>query len=264
MSDAHGAPADPREEALSVLVGLWLDLRNLDVLEDPERLSAIAAQAGAVREGASGALRLESGAIASFAAEAIEANELGLDQAHALLLARRAETRALLLGGKVDGKRVLNVDVVRMTPRGLARPANNWRRLSAYVMDALIVVAGVIAGLLVVGVVMAVANPDGVEEMSDSTLGLIVLALIFGLTFLYGTLLESSPMQATVGKKLLGQMVTDGEGNRISIGRAAGRNGVKLLQLVVFWPLLYMAVFFSDLRQGLHDMAARTLVLETA
>lgn len=71
---------------------------------------------------------------------------------------------------------------------------------------------------------------------------------------------ESSPMQASPGKWLLGMRVTDFDGRRISLLRASGRYlGKGLSAMLLFWGFVMIA--FHRHKQGLHDMLARTLVM---
>lgn len=80
------------------------------------------------------------------------------------------------------------------------------------------------------------------------------------LHWLYYTLLESSPKQATVGKFTLGLKVTDLRGKRISFWQANLRYFARVLSAV---PLFmgFLLIQFTRRRQALHDYVARTLVM---
>lgn len=70
--------------------------------------------------------------------------------------------------------------------------------------------------------------------------------------FLYYTLMESSKWQATLGKKIMGILVADAEGGRISFGQAAGR----FMARSFLSPILmvgYILAFFTERKQALHD-----------
>lgn len=79
--------------------------------------------------------------------------------------------------------------------------------------------------------------------------------------WLYFALLESSPWQATLGKRLIKTKVTDLGGNRISFGRASVRYFSKYLS---FYLLLigYLIQPFRPKKQALHDILAGTLVIK--
>jgi uncharacterized RDD family membrane protein YckC len=72
--------------------------------------------------------------------------------------------------------------------------------------------------------------------------------------------LESSPMQATLGKKICGLRVTDLNGERLSFGRATGRFFARIVSGI---PCMigYLFPFFTEKKQALHDMIAGTLVI---
>ncbi len=78
--------------------------------------------------------------------------------------------------------------------------------------------------------------------------------------WLYFALMESSSRQATLGKMLVGIMVTDLDGGRISFGRATGRHFAMILSALTCYIGFVMAAF-TERKQALHDMIAGTLVV---
>lgn len=80
------------------------------------------------------------------------------------------------------------------------------------------------------------------------------------LHWLYYTLLESSPKQATVGKFTLGLKVTDLRGKRISFWQANLRYFSRVLSAL---PILlgFALILFTRRRQALHDYVSRTVVM---
>ncbi len=86
----------------------------------------------------------------------------------------------------------------------------------------------------------------------------MIISLLF--TWAYFAMMESSAWQGTVGKKVMGIQVTDLNGSRISLGRATIRLAVKAF--LSGWFLIgYIMAFFTQRKQGLHDLIAGTLVL---
>jgi uncharacterized RDD family membrane protein YckC len=85
---------------------------------------------------------------------------------------------------------------------------------------------------------------------------------IFGiLFFVYFVMLESSKIQATIGKKLMKIVVIDSNGNRISIVRSFIRNISKPLSiLTLFYG--YLMVAFDKKKQALHDKIANVYMLK--
>lgn len=76
---------------------------------------------------------------------------------------------------------------------------------------------------------------------------------------IYRSLLESSPWQATVGKRIFGLIVTDEYGGRLSLGNAALRHAAKILSAIPFL-FGFVMVGFHARKQGLHDIVAKTFV----
>ncbi len=86
------------------------------------------------------------------------------------------------------------------------------------------------------------------------------LISFFG-SWLYFAGLESSAGRATLGKRALGIVVTDLNGNRVSFGRATGRYFGKILSGITLLIGFLMAAFTRQ-KQALHDMIAGTLVMK--
>ncbi|MDX5422669.1 MAG: RDD family protein [Hymenobacteraceae bacterium] len=108
---------------------------------------------------------------------------------------------------------------------------------------------------------------DLFHDGSISTAQLLVIfkMLFYNLYFpvlhwLYYTLLESSPKQATIGKFTLGLKVTDLRGRRISFAQANVRYFSKLLSILPVC-LGFLLILTTRRRQMLHDYLARTVVV---
>lgn len=132
-------------------------------------------------------------------------------------------------------------------PDDRAAYAGFWRRFAAYAIDYLLV----LIGTAVLGAAATLAGLAG----DGARLSLIALAGYF----LYCTLLESSPWQATVGKRALGLKVMNRRGERIGFARAAARFVAKLLSVLTLC-LGYLLIVVTRRRQALHDLIAGTLV----
>lgn len=141
--------------------------------------------------------------------------------------------------------------------------AGFWWRVLAIIIDAIIVsvALGIIESILFphsggYGMRMMHGGYDGYGNGDGgSGMGLINLAG----NWLYFALLESSVWQGTIGKHLLGLKVTDMAGNRISFGRATGRYFSKIISAIILF-IGFIMVAFTEKKQGLHDLIAKTLV----
>ena len=78
--------------------------------------------------------------------------------------------------------------------------------------------------------------------------------------WIYYAYLESSPDQATFGKRALGLVVTDVDGNRLDFTRASIRYVGRLISGAILY-IGFIMIAFTDRKQGLHDMIAGTLVV---
>lgn len=139
------------------------------------------------------------------------------------------------------------------------RFAGFWMRTLAYLVDWALIV--LVAFLFLLMFVVAVGYDMSPQEMES--IG-AAIGQLFGMViaWLYFTVAESSPWQATPGKKLLGMRVVDANGNRIGWWRANGRYWSKILSALMLW-IGFLMVGFTEFKQGLHDMAARTFVIRT-
>jgi uncharacterized RDD family membrane protein YckC len=152
--------------------------------------------------------------------------------------------------------------------------AGFWLRLVAVIIDGIILSIPTVPIILLV-FLSTFRNLRDLQNMQDPTalwtiLGpkiLLVLIISTVASWLYWGLMESSSWQATLGKKALGLVVTDLQGNRISFGRASGRffagRGVSSIPYLggLYYLIDCLCVAFTQRKQAIHDMIAGTLVL---
>jgi len=138
-----------------------------------------------------------------------------------------------------------------------------WERFLAYCIDSAILTLGsVVVGFLgafFIGFILALMGME-IEDMEDFFVVLYYI-LAFGLSWLYFTIMESSKLQATLGKKICNLVVTDSSGNRITFLRANGRFWSKFISGAIFC-IGYIMAAFTEKHQALHDMVAETLVVK--
>jgi uncharacterized RDD family membrane protein YckC len=149
--------------------------------------------------------------------------------------------------------------------------AGFWLRVLAYVIDNAVIGVGIIVVLIplifLTGLGAFLSRIHPAEDMNDFgfflIIGLIFLAATVSLivTWLYHALMESSGWQATVGKRVLGLVVTDMAGQRVSFGRSTGRHFGKIVTNMVPALIGYIMAGFTERKQALHDMMAGCLVL---
>jgi uncharacterized RDD family membrane protein YckC len=153
-----------------------------------------------------------------------------------------------------------------MSPSPHPTYAGFWKRFAAVIIDEIILGIAIlivfVPMILVLGV-GAVSRED-FEPSPELLIGLIGAYMIFvvvGLLakWLYYAIMESLK-GATIGKMALGIKVTDLNGQQISFGRATGRYFGKILSGLTLC-IGYIIAGFSQQKQALHDMLAKTLVV---
>ncbi len=128
-------------------------------------------------------------------------------------------------------------------------------RFLAYFIDGiiLIILNTIVAAVFQLKVNDVIATFDSIVWFRHPAFLIIAL--------LYFVLLESSTMQATIGKKIMKIVVIDSKGNRISILRSFLRNISKLISTLILF-LGFIMVAFDKKKQALHDKIAKVYMLK--
>lgn len=141
--------------------------------------------------------------------------------------------------------------------------AGFWLRFAAYVIDQIILSIVTVIIVFILGFVMGLFFAAiGMDTPTIRTIS-AALGYFFGVivAWIYYAVSESSPDRATPGKRVIGIIVTDLDGNRISFGRASGRYWGKMLSGIILMIGFLMAGF-TEKKQALHDILANCLVLK--
>ena len=155
-------------------------------------------------------------------------------------------------------------------PKNYADPG---KRLVAYIIDLTIlsVVLGILANVTILPLVFSLIYSSDAAARTDEQNAAIILSsfmfiivcffVIWMLNFLYFTLQHSSKFQATFGKRAMKIYVTDEFGKRMSFGRAALRYLGRIINGLTM-SIGFLIILFTEKKQGLHDIIAKTLVLD--
>jgi uncharacterized RDD family membrane protein YckC len=150
--------------------------------------------------------------------------------------------------------------------------AGFWLRFVAYVLDAFIlgifIVPIFIGAAMLMGIGTAIASlprngdpfENGFPPIFALFLGAFFLVIFVG-GWMYHALLESSEWQGTAGKRIVGIVVTDREGARLTFWRATGRYFAKFITGMIPLGIGYIIAGFTEKRQAIHDMIVGTIVL---
>ena len=152
--------------------------------------------------------------------------------------------------------------------------AGFWLRFVAIIIDGIII--GVVQSFVFVPILAALglgfANSMDTMDLSDPNQAAGLMASISAMmggywilsitiSVLYSTFMESSKLQATVGKLALGLKVTDLQGGKLDFSKALVRNLCKIISNITLL-VGYIMAGFTEKKQALHDMIASTLVLK--
>lgn len=100
--------------------------------------------------------------------------------------------------------------------------AGFWKRAAAYLIDYVLVAILTYVIFFCMGLAMAPLLQSQSDQM-PAWAGILLILVIVGFLLLYYVYAESSPWQATIGKRIMGIKVTDEQGRRVSFWRSLGR-----------------------------------------
>lgn len=131
--------------------------------------------------------------------------------------------------------------------------AGFFQRVLAFIIDSVLlsVVFSFLTPLATGGITF-----QSVDRGETDWLMWVMLVLVC----LYSALMESSPLQATLGKLVLGIRVTGADGKRLSFANALARAGLKIVSVMLVFTGCIIAAFTKK-RQALHDFPTGSLVV---
>jgi uncharacterized RDD family membrane protein YckC len=146
---------------------------------------------------------------------------------------------------------------------GIVLAAMRWALRAGTGLDDLHVTfgtheAGGISNIAYVPVQFSARYPEFGDIHLHGSSWLSLASLLLGVA--YFVLLEASPWQATVGKRICRLRVTDIHGRRISVLRSLSRYLAKFLSSLIF-GIGFLMAGWTRRKQALHDLLADTLVM---
>ena len=143
--------------------------------------------------------------------------------------------------------------------------ADGGKRFIAFFIDVIIltVVSMILFGILgTVGFMGASTAETGdsagmIAAMAGA--GLLIQVLSIAIQIGYFTYFESSERQGTIGKTAMGLIVADEDGNRLDTQKALIRSIMRLVSSFICL-IGYLMAFFTEKKQTLHDIVAKTNV----
>ena len=144
-----------------------------------------------------------------------------------------------------------------------------WIRFVAAIIDVILVsIAFFVFVILFMVVFGGLGGLLGGEEgaFGAGIMGFLLAILVFTiLQLLYKPLMEASEFQGTLGKYILGMKVVKANGERLDMGTSFVRSIVYLVCIALMSLLVPVLAFimigFTEQKQGLHDIVAKTFVV---
>ena len=147
--------------------------------------------------------------------------------------------------------------------------AGFWIRFVAFIIDWLLL--NFLTFILIVPILgmigFATFGIAEINNMEPEELGLAILAIAAPLSianiimyWLYFALQQSSSWQATIGKRAVGVIVTDLNGERLTFTTASVRYLGRVISNMTML-IGYIIAGFTQKKQALHDMIAGTYVV---
>ena len=101
------------------------------------------------------------------------------------------------------------------------------------------------------------AKPFLTENTTNWVLSKTSLIVVW---IIYSIIMDCSSMQGTLGKQIMNIIVSDENGNRISLKRSITRNLFKIISYATA-GIGFLNILFNKKKQGWHDRFANTLVI---
>ena len=134
-----------------------------------------------------------------------------------------------------------------------------WKRVLASLIDSLVMLIPYIIMEATVPYILIDIIMEATVSGKDYPFLNPLIQILFRWAYTAG--LQSSYWQATVGKKVLGIIVVDEYGDRLTLKRATGRFFAEILSALLLC-IGYMMVGWTKHKQGLHDKIAKTFVIK--
>ncbi|MDP9077887.1 MAG: RDD family protein [Bacteroidota bacterium] len=137
-----------------------------------------------------------------------------------------------------------------------------WR-LVAWIIDYIIlaiVLSFIFSAMAERGIIHILKSYEDLGKMPRSEL--LLMQLVFGITMIiYNSVCEASSLQGSLGKKVCKLVVVDIDGQRLSFVNAFLRSFGKAISIFIVY-LGFVSILFTEHRQALHDMLAKTYVVK--
>lgn len=136
--------------------------------------------------------------------------------------------------------------------------AGFWWRWLALWIDGLII--SIPSTLITILILIGLVKIFGMKPISEFTLKIVYNIFALVVLIFYQIVFESTKMQGSVGKRIVGIKCVDINLERLTFKKAFVRNICKVVSVFTFGIGFIMAGFTKK-KQALHDIIAKTLVI---
>lgn len=135
-----------------------------------------------------------------------------------------------------------------------------WKRGIAFFLDYLLLEIMIIPALFLVIDLFIKSDDGNIISANENVLSHTLIFYIFNLLAYcaYFTLLESSILQASLGKRFIGFKIVNQQGLKITFLEALMRSMFKIVSFLTIVGVLIIDL--NKKRQGLHDIICKTYV----
>ncbi|HEY2583172.1 MAG TPA: RDD family protein [Mucilaginibacter sp.] len=147
-------------------------------------------------------------------------------------------------------------------PTGDNLASFGWRFL-AFIIDVIVLsfLMDFILGVLILnGVSIKLHSYNDIFKIPKAELQYLTLITLLTL-IVYNAICEASPMRGSIGKRILKIVVVDIDGIRLSFFNALLRSIGKAAS-IYFLYLGFLSILFTEYRQAVHDLLAKTYVVK--
>ena len=143
--------------------------------------------------------------------------------------------------------------------------ASFWIRLLAFIIDMVLlsIVFNIIAVIFIpssqLSIIQKYSSLEAFSKMPATQL-LILQIAVNSILIIYNMACEASPMKGSVGKRICRLAVVDADGQGLTILNALVRSFGRVVSLF-FWGIGFISIFFTEHKQALHDLVAKTYVI---
>lgn len=141
--------------------------------------------------------------------------------------------------------------------------ASFWWRALAFIIDFVIfsfIFSFIMALFASYGIIPVIKSMEQMLKLPYGDL-VKIQVIVYGTFIIYNSAGEASPLKGSIGKKVCRLVVVDADGLSLTVLNSLIRSLGKAFSMF-FWGIGFLSVFFTEHKQALHDLVARSYVIK--